>query len=305
MKNYSKEMTQINTDSDNNELLSRLWDTEQEILDVIDAFCRENGLRYSLAYGTLLGAVRHGGFIPWDDDVDIMMPRDDYDKFKMLWKQKAPHGFMLQDEDVEDGYINNFMKIRKDHTTYLQFEYERWIPLHKGMFVDIFPGDRQAPGGFARKLQQSEFLLSLLYNRGYTGNKKGISALCERCLLNLVPKRMHRKLSVWLGKKSRRWNDKTSNALIFPVTARSCKKTYRADLFDDVRRIEFRGKQYYATRDTDSYLKTAYGDYLMLPPENERIWTHHPIIIDFSRNYDELSEEEKWPDKDKPDQVKA
>lgn len=275
------------------EELVRLWDIEQEILDAIARFCSHNNLKYSLAYGTLLGAVRHKGFIPWDDDVDIMMPREDYDKFKLLWKQDPPKGFILQDEDEEDKYENNFMKIRKDHTTFLQFEGERKNSRHKGIFVDVFPGDRQAPNRLLQLIQKSEFVLSLLYNRGYTSTEKGIRALFEKAMLGMVPKRFHRRFSIWLGKRGRRWNSNINNPIIFPVTIRSCKKLYPADLFENTQEIEFRGRQYSAIHDTDKYLSIAYGDYMKLPPENERVWKHHPIILDFNRNYEELSEKER------------
>ncbi len=264
-----------------------------ELIMEVHSICCENGIKYFLAFGSLIGAVRHKGFIPWDDDVDIMMPREDYNKFKLLWKQDPPKGFILQDEDVEDKYENNFMKIRKDHTTFLQFEGERKNSRHKGIFVDVFPGDRQAPNRLLQLIQKSEFVLSLLYNRGYTSTDKGVRAFFEKFLLRLVPRRFYRSFSTWLGKRGRRWNSKKDSSVIFPVTIRSCNRLYPADLFENMQEIEFRGRLYNAVRDTEKYLSIAYGDFMKLPPESERVWKHHPIILDFSRNYDELSEKER------------
>ena len=72
--------------------IQQVWAVEQEILDVIHRICAEHGLRYALAYGTLIGAVRHGGFIPWDDDIDLVMPREDYEKLLSIWEEAAPEG---------------------------------------------------------------------------------------------------------------------------------------------------------------------------------------------------------------------
>lgn len=121
------------------QLQQQIWATEQEILDVIHQVCTEHGLRYSLAYGTLLGAVRHKGFIPWDDDIDLMMPREDYEKLLVIWNQSAPKGYILQNTRTDSDFTQNFTKIRKDHTTFLQDEAERTKHYHKGIFVDIFP----------------------------------------------------------------------------------------------------------------------------------------------------------------------
>ena len=268
----------------------QLWETEQEILDVIHKVCTENGLRYSLAYGTLLGAVRHGGFIPWDDDLDIMMPREDYEKLISIWPSAAPKGFLLETERMYDDFVNTFLKIRKDHTAFLQFDSERTKRHHKGIFVDIFPADRLAQGKLSRQVQYFDFAVSLLFNRGYKSGAGGIIGAAERVLLKTVPRKYYRRISNLAGEKSRRWNGNQSAPLVFPCTIRDCKRYYPADLFDHLELILFNGKQYYAFRDRDRFLTIRYGDYMQLPSEEERVWKHHPLLIDFTHNYEELEE---------------
>ena len=265
----------------------RLWETEQEILDVIDAICVEHEIRYSLAYGTLLGAVRHGGFIPWDDDLDIMMPREDYERFIRIWPSAAPKGYLLETERMYDDYVNTFLKIRKDHTTFLQFNSERTKKHHKGIFVDVFPADRRAPGWISRKLQQAAFMIHLLFNRGRV-QAGGRTQVIPKILLALVPRSCYRRLSNWAGEKSRKWNDNASAELVFPCTIRDCRRFYPANMFEQLDRIPFNGKEYYAYHDRDQFLRIRYGDYMTLPPEDERVWKHKPIIIDFEHNYEEL-----------------
>lgn len=269
--------------------LEDVWQVELEILDEIDRVCKENGLRYSLAYGTLLGAVRHGGFIPWDDDIDIIMPREDYDRLRAIWKEQAKPGFLLEDETMFDDYMNNFAKVRKDHTTFLQFESERTCKYHTGFFVDIFPGDRVAPAGLQRKIQYAAFALNLLYNRSYTSGLGGLRETAEKALLRVIPKRCHARASIAFGKLGRSWNGKKNAEIMFAGTATGLKRYYPANLFDDLSSIAFQGKQYSAVRDFDMFLRKCYGDYSQLPPEEERVWTHHPLVVDFEHNYSEIT----------------
>ena len=123
---------------------------ELDILDAVDRFCREHDINYSLSYGTLIGAVRHQGFIPWDDDIDLMMKRDDYDRFIKEWTNDPPDGLFLQTEVTDPDYRNNFLKIRKNNTTFIQSEKEKTCGYHTGIFIDIFPVDRVAPEGLSR-----------------------------------------------------------------------------------------------------------------------------------------------------------
>ena len=273
--------------------LKEVWAAEQSILDELDWLCTEHGLRYSLAYGTLLGAVRHGGFIPWDDDIDLMMPREDYDRLMELWPQIAPKGLILDRSDLDPENCNVFSKARKDHTTFLQFEYERTAHFHKGIFNDIFPADHVPHSRLAQKLQYVDFAFMLLFNRGFPSGSKGAVGFAERLLLRLVPKKRYFAVSQFFARRGRRWNNRPAAYLVCPITIGECRRRYPADLFDSMQRISFQGKTYAAFAKAEEFLTIRYGNFRQLPPEEERVWTHHPILVDFHRNYEELSPEEQ------------
>lgn len=267
--------------------MQQVWEIEQEILDVVHQVCKENDLRYSLAYGTLIGAVRHQGFIPWDDDIDIIMPREDYEELLSIWNQVAPNGYVLQNVRTDPDFSQSFTKIRKDHTTFLQFEFEREKHYHKGVFVDIFPGDRVAPGKLRRKFQYVAGAVSLLYNRGHASGSGGIIGKVEQFLLK-APEGKYAKRREKAEKWLQRWNANPSLPYFFPSTIEDCRKSYPADLFEGMKTIEFSGKRYRCVSDPDALLRLDYGDYMQLPPEEERVWKHHPLLISFEHNYEEL-----------------
>lgn len=269
-------------------VLHQLWSVEIEILDEIHRICVENRLRYSLAYGTLIGAVRHQGFIPWDDDIDILMPREDYDRFLSIWDHASRPGFAIVTADNSADYNNNFAKVKKDRTTFIQSEAQKSRAFHKGIFVDIFPMDRRAPKGLADRAQFLAFALNLLYNRGYPSGAGGVLGLGERTLLALIPKKLYPKCSAAAAKFSRRWNGDNSLELVAANTIKSCRYFYKPDIFNRLTMLPFEGKQYYAFQDYDDVLRVEYGNYMQLPPEEERVWAHHPIIVDFQHNYEDL-----------------
>ena len=269
------------------QLQQQIWATEQEILDVIHQVCTEHGLRDSLAYGTLIGAVRHKGFIPWDDDIDLMMPREDYEKLLAIWNEAAPKGYILQNTRTDPDFTQNFTKIRKDHTTFLQDESERAKHYHKGIFVDIFPGDRVAPSKLGKNVQYIACAINLLYSRGHTSGSGGLIGKAESILLK-APKGKYIIRRERAEKSIRRWNGNATLQYVFPSTIAWSRQYYPANLFENMRTIEFSGKQYMCISDYDSILRLDYGDYMQLPPEEERVWKHHPILIDFEHNYEEL-----------------
>lgn len=273
-------MTQIS-----NQFQNQLWAIEQDILDVIHQVCTEYGLRYSLAYGSLIGAVRHKGFIPWDDDIDLMMPREDYEKLLVIWEQAAPKGYILQNIQTDPDFTQNFTKIRKDHTTFLQDESERGKHYHKGIFVDIFPGDRVAPSKFGKVVQYIACAIDLLYSRGHTSGLGGLIGTVETILLR-APKAKYAIRRERAEKSLRRWNGNAALQYVFPSTIACSRRYYPADLFENMKTIEFNCKQYMCVADPDTTLRIEYGDYMQLPPEEDRVWKHHPVLIDFEHNYE-------------------
>lgn len=270
-------------------IIHSVWRVEQEILDVFHEICTKHNLRYSLGYGTLIGAVRHGGFIPWDDDIDVMMPRDDYEKLLSLWDSVAPKEFLLQSYYSTPDYTNNFSKIVKNHTTFLQDEWARDKKFHKGFFIDIFPADRLAPGCVSRKLQFAACAINLLYSKNFTSGSGGLIGFMEHILLKF-PRRLREKWKFSTENYIKRWTSHTDCNWFFPCTIRACKTHYPPILFDNLKTISFENKHYCCFADPDAALRVQYGDYMQLPPEEDRVWKHHPILIDFERNYEEIEE---------------
>ena len=270
--------------------IEKVWQAQQDILDTIHQICRQHHLRYSIAYGTLIGAVRHGGFIPWDDDIDIIMPREDYNRLLNIWEQCAPADYILQTPANAPDYNQNFAKIRKNHTTFLQYDYERLRSYHKGVFVDIFPGDRVAQGKLAGTLQYILCAVNLLYSRGFPSGSGGITGKVERLLLK-VPSKYHQRLRLWADKAIQKWQKNQNAPWFFPCTIRDARIYFPADLFDHMTTLSFCGKDYCCIAEYDAFLRHYYGDYMQLPPEEERVWKHHPVLIDFEHNYEELTED--------------
>ena len=267
----------------------KLQNVQLEILDVIDQICKENDLHYSLYAGTLLGAIRHQDYIPWDDDLDICMSRTDYERFLTVWKDQDHPGYILQNKRNTPSFTQTFTKIRKDHTTFLQFEWEK-ERYHTGIFVDIFPFDHCPDSFLERQLFCYQCLKYLLYTREFVPPK---ASLFMRTITKFF-------LVLSSVNSRKRYRERFEQKLIerstrneLPVMAiellSSLSQIYSCDLFQNYIELPFHNLQLPCIVKWDEMLTVLYGDYMKLPPEEERVWKHEHLIIDFEHNYGEES----------------
>ncbi len=250
--------------------LAEIKQAEVEILDYFVEVCNENNLSYYLDGGTLLGAVRHKGFIPWDDDIDVLMPRPDYEKLIRI--MSSDHGrFKLVSSDTCMDYYYPYAKIIDTNTELID---EEASLLSYGLFIDIFPIDGLPADDKERKHFQDK-IWKYRNIRWYSLKKlscdEGISNLFKIMIGKLVGNRRAWNL---LKKNVSKYNMYDSEyAYNIVESTRKYRNTHRR-IFDEKIYLEFEGKKYAAPFGYDEYLTELYGDYMQLPPEAERVSNH-------------------------------
>lgn len=283
-------MSQYNTEE-----LKRLQEAEVQILAHFDAFCQRHGLRYVAAYGTVLGAARHQGFIPWDDDTDLMMPRADYERLLELYDSKAEAPFYLQHFIREANCPTYYAKIRLDGSALVEREIEK-LDLHKGIFVDIFPIDRLPEGEKARKRWRFWTLFYLqLYvsktisriNRPLKGVRayvyEAIRKTLHLCLLPVPKSFLFRKLEA----QARRYEGTEGRSIVLDNWL---KCSFEEDEVFPASYLPFDGLNLPVPKNWEAYLKQNYGDYMTLPPVEQRR-NHRPLSLTLP----EMLEQEEKP----------
>jgi lipopolysaccharide cholinephosphotransferase len=262
-----------------------------EIYKVFDRFCRDNELKYFFCGGALIGAVRHHGFIPWDDDIDVFMFRSDYEKLIPLWDSypHKSHYAMLRTSlnRFDDTMLTQFSD---ENTTYIKKDLVNSDISH-GLKLEIIPLDSAQKPGIRRKLQVLWAIVFCLFNRGFAPVHKGRAAnLIGRMLLKVVktPKARYR---LWRFAEKQMCKtpitEKTEYLTELTVTYRYMKNRYPIQLFREVIYLNFENLKIPAPRGFHEYLTIAFGDYMSFPPVEEQVLKHEYAFMDLGRSYKE------------------
>lgn len=262
-------------------------DVQRVALDILiefDRICKKHNIVYQLFAGTLLGAVRHKGFIPWDDDIDVCLTRKEYDRFLSIGARELSDEYFLQTCFTDKSSFVQFCKIRKNGTVFRTFSSSP-PGSHIGIYIDVFPLDNVLPNTIAEKKRDLAFYfwytLSQLTNKNFALNSnypftKALK-LCVHYLLKLVPKNaIDRKIQKLL-RMFNHLETEYINHLSNGITEERFKRYLRKkDSFNEIIYCDFEGYQFPIPKNYDEVLTRNFGDYMKLPPKSEQ-YPHHNI----------------------------
>jgi len=248
--------------------LDELRSIQLDLLQKTAEFCEKNGLRYFLCGGTLIGAIRHKGFIPWDDDIDIAMPRPDYDQFVKTFNQSENY-YRVVNLDTNPDYAYCFAKVYDNRTIMNELHYPGDT---FGVYIDVFPADGVKHVKQIKKIMLlHKFLNTKKANYFHRTISKKIINTFGKVLL--LPFSAH-KIATWMDKEARK--NKFGSVPMAGVIANPLGIGEMVDksVFDSDVYREFEGHEFRVPIGYDTWLRSIYGDYMQLPPVEHRV-THH------------------------------
>lgn len=249
-----------------------------------DAFCEKHGLTYFLCGGCCIGAIRSGGFIPWDDDVDVFMPREDYEKLKQLWEDTPEYS--IQYPTREQPTQNQFVTICDNSTTFIK-SYQKDLDIRHGLMLDVLPLDG-CPAGWRRTTQKFWALLYSLFvvGKAPTNHGKAVTAL-GKILLGLFPtKTMRFRIWRFCEKKMSQYPIADCDHITELCSGpHYMQLEYPKEYFSAMQYVRFENQKLPVPVGYDGYLAMAFGDYMQLPPVEQRVCHHEFEYIDMENPY--------------------
>lgn len=271
-------MGNMNTESiHNSEYIEHLHSEILVVMDAIDKICTENAIRYYLIGGTLLGAVRHKGFIPWDDDFDICMPRSDFDRFIELAPKLLQEPMVLTWITTRENYCRAFAKVSNSNTVFyegISYDASGNLP---GIFVDIFPLDNS--NGYSKIIKIRKDIsnkIKVLMDLKARGSANGIKRLLSDTFsMRQLNKLLHFIMTID-NKKETEWYTN------FGSQYNAKRQTMKKSLYGNGKRVLFEDRMYIVPENSDAVLRSIFGEnYMQLPPVEKRR-THYPLKVRFS-----------------------
>lgn len=261
-----------------------------EILKEIDRVCSLAGLKYYLYAGSLLGAVRHGGFIPWDDDIDIVMMREDYDRFfEACDRYLNSENFELQTIETDLCANNPWMKLHDKNTAFISNI--RRDGAMEGVNIDIFPIDN-APDNERELKKSAKFFdkMNFIYQWRFAYHNPNASWKMKafQTLVSLIPPINEKHFKEKYDAKIRKYNGQKTNNVVYFSNRKYMKKVVDRSIFSDTVMLRFEGMEFPAPIGWKQVLESLYGkNYMELPPEEQRVTVHGTAVVDLEHSWRE------------------
>lgn len=252
-----------------------------EILNIIDSICKKHNIQYSLCGGSVVGAHLYKGCLPWDDDIDLMMTRKNYNKFIDICKTELPEEFIIQNYQCSDEYYTLFTKIINKNTTLIQ-ETENGNLIKSGVFVDITVYDKIPCNKFIKYLDISLWKLSQWCLIGKV-DKKDIKSIVRNAFISTmgIPSTRYYKFLQHILQL----NNVFKNYTYSEFFGSFCNtKPYDKDIFENYTTIEFEGKEYMIVRDYIKYLECRYERTDFREPKDRQVPSHYSYV-DLEKSY--------------------
>lgn len=272
---------------DNSFGIAKLQDKMLDILKYYISICEKNQLRYWVGGGTCLGAIRHKGFIPWDDDLDVFMPREDYEKLWNIWKENRNEKYILCRTTKEKNYHHRVMQMVDVTTTFIN---KRSIneDIEHGVYIDIIPMDACANSFIGRCLQVYHAVVYSVYNvqclPEYQGGKIMRSATMFLLWLVKDPEKRYRTWKHAEEKMTRySWED-AEYAIELTTSFKSLLRLWPRKWFE-TEQVPFEDINVNIPIGADYYMRAIYGSYMQLPPKEDQKVRHHTVYIDLQKSY--------------------
>ena len=254
-------------------------------LKEIDRICRKHGIKYFLGGGTLLGAVRHKGFIPWDDDADVMMLREDYERFLSVLPDELPPYITDQNKDPNSHFA--FTKLRLDDTI-LSTEFSARFDIHNGVFLDVLAQDKTSDNKLARRLhmkltaQLRWLVLNKWRKTPMDANNRFVSFVGD-VIKDVMPLKALERMQ---DSMMTRYRKKPSKYLYDSMGRNVERGAYPIEWLDEAVYVEFEDTRLPIPKKWEEYLTYLYGDYMSMIPVSERHVSHDIVRIDMGRFID-------------------
>lgn len=252
-----------------------------EMLKDFDTVCRKHGIRYQLFAGTALGAVRHRGFIPWDDDVDVILMRKEYERFFNEAAKDFNHEIYYVQQEHTAHWPMQFSKLRRNDTTCIEKYHPKDPLVHQGVYIDIFPCDNLSEKPVTQKLQfaaSKAVIAKALYARGYETDSMVKKLFMQFC--RLLPQCPLEEICM------RRWDNETRVLHSFLAAGKRFEKNIiPREWMENAIELPFEDATFPVTAHYDALLTQLYGDWHTIPSPSERKCKEHVAILDLEHSY--------------------